>query len=92
MKAKSNYSGLDSFSLSFSTRKAELLQLSGSDAGMSRINELFDSGREEEARTALRQALNEITRDLDADPGGGRSLLDRKEPDTVASLLLDLEF
>jgi hypothetical protein len=92
MKAKGSYSGLDSFSLSFSTIKTELLQLSGSDASTSRINDLFDAGREEEARMALRKALDEITRDLAVDQAGRRSSLDRKAPDTVASLLLDLEF
>jgi hypothetical protein len=95
MKAKSSYSGLESFFLSFSTKKTELLQLPGSNASMSRINDLFDAGREEEARMALRQALEEITRDLAVDQAGGkgsRSLIDRKEPDTVASLLLNLEF
>ena len=45
MKAKGNYSGLDSFSLSFSTKKDELLHLPGNDARMGRINELFDAGR-----------------------------------------------
>ena len=92
MKAKGSYSGLDSFSLSFSTRKSDLLQLSGSDASMTRINDLFDAGREEEARVALRKALDEITRDLDVDRAGGRSVPDRKAPDSVASLLLDLVY
>ena len=95
MKAKVNYSGLDSFSLSFSAKKSELLQLSGGDASVTRINDLFDSGREEEARMALRKALDEITRDVTADRCGGsgrRGSIDRNGPDTVSSLLLDLEF
>lgn len=93
MKAKRSYSGLESFSLSFSMKKDDLLHLPGNDARMSRIHELFDAGREDEARTALRQALDDITRDLDIDRAGGSSVRSNsRSGDTVASLLLDLEF
>ncbi len=67
MKVKTSYSGLGGFapSLSLPTGKQDLLKLSGNDAKMGLINELFDSGREAEARVLLRKALDEVIRDLD---------------------------
>ncbi len=41
------------------------MTLSGNDARGEIINELLDSGREEEARRMLRKALAEMTRDLE---------------------------
>lgn len=71
MKAKRGYSGLESFTLSFSAKGAGLLTLSGNDAKAGIINELLDSGREEEARRMLRKTLAEMTRDLDTVLAGG---------------------
>ncbi len=67
MKVKTSYSGLGGFSRSFSlpTGKDDLLKLSGNDAKMGLINELFDSGREAEAKVLLRTALDEVMRNLD---------------------------
>lgn len=80
MKAKRGYSGLESVSLTSSAKKSEVLRLSGNAAQTRLINELFDSGEEEEARRVLRKALAEVTRDLDrilADGGTGRDAGDR---------------
>lgn len=67
MKVKTSYSGLGGFSPSVSipTGKHDLLKLSGNDAKMGLINELFDSGRETEARVLLRTALDEVMQNLD---------------------------
>lgn len=77
MKAKSNYSGLDSFPLSYSTKQPEVLKLSGKDASMRLINDLFESGEEEEARKMLRKALDEVTRNLDRILADGGEVSDR---------------
>lgn len=92
MKAKSGYSGIDSFSLSFSRKNPELLQLSGNDGKMRLINDLFDGGEEEEARKLLRKTLGEVTRHLDTiltEGGKTDAVSDDAEPG--ASLLLTLE-
>jgi hypothetical protein len=91
MKAKKSYSGLESFPLSFSTRQPELLSVSGNDANMRLINDLFDSGAEEEARRMLRKTLAEVTRNLDAILADGGDVSVKAEPDMVASLALSVE-
>lgn len=65
MKAKKGYSGLDSFPLSFTSSKTDLLSVAGNDAKVRQIGELFDSGAEAEARNLLRKALQEVTQNLD---------------------------
>jgi len=67
MKVKISYSGIGGFSpsLAMPTAKHELLKLSGNDVKMGVINELFDSGREAEARALLRAALDEVLQNLD---------------------------
>ncbi len=94
MKAKKGYSGLESFTLSFSTKGSELLTLSGNDAEAGIINELLDSGREEEARRMLRKTLAEMTRDLDTVLDGKKSrrrALDGTCKDLEVSPALGLE-
>jgi hypothetical protein len=51
--------------LAMPTAKHDLLKLSGNDTKMGAINELFDSGREAEARALLRMALEEVMQNLD---------------------------
>lgn len=65
MKAKSSYTGLESISLSFSTKSPDLLKLPGNNAKMGIINDLFDSGDPDEARKLLRNALADISQNLD---------------------------
>ena len=65
MKAKSSYTGLESISLSFSTKSPDLLKLPGNNAMMGIINDLFDSGDPDEARNKLRNALADISQNLD---------------------------
>ena len=65
MKAKKGYSGLESFPLSLSSKRTDLLSLAGSDAKMRLIGDLFDSGEDAEARIMLRKALHEVTHNLD---------------------------
>lgn len=94
MKAKSGYSGLESFPLSLSTNRPGLLRLSGHDAKVRLINDLFDAGNEEEARRMLRKALDEVTRDLDRILGDGRqpgTAGDKTGPNGEAALLLAVE-
>ena len=94
MKAKSGYSGIESFSLSFSKKNPELLKLSGNDGKMRLINDLFDSGEEEEARKLLRKTLGEVTRHLDTiltEGGKTDAVSDDTEAGAAASLLLSLE-
>lgn len=65
MKAKSSYTGLESISLSFSAKNPELLKLPGDNGRMGLINDLFDSGNPDEARKLLRNALADISQNLD---------------------------
>ncbi|MHB8120706.1 MAG: hypothetical protein ACYDG4_01015 [Desulfuromonadaceae bacterium] len=65
MKAKSSYTGLESVSLSFSAKNPEVLKLTGDNARMGLINDLFDSGNPDEARKQLRNALADISQNLD---------------------------
>lgn len=65
MKAKSSYTGLESVALSFSSKSADLLKLPGDNAKMGLINDLFDSGNPDEARKLLRNALADISQNLD---------------------------
>lgn len=93
MKAKSGYSRLESIPLSFSTRRPGLLGLSGNDAKVRLINDLFDAGDEEEARRMLRKALDEVTRDLDrvlADGGTPAKAGENSGPYVEAHLPLGL--
>jgi hypothetical protein len=92
MKAKKGYSGLERFSLSFASNKADLLKLPGNDAKMGVINDLFNVGEDEAARKMFRQALDEITGKLD-------KILESKDREKeydssehgIASLLLSRE-
>lgn len=94
MKAKSGYTGLESFPLSFSKRGSESLKLPGNDVKMGAIHDLFDSGNDEEARKLLRKTLADISQNLDTilkkeekvkeDNGQG-------ETNLTASLALSLE-
>jgi LPS O-antigen subunit length determinant protein (WzzB/FepE family) len=65
MKAKSSYTGLESISLSFSTKSTDLMKLPGDNSRMGIINDLFDSGNPDEARKVLRNALADISQNLD---------------------------
>lgn len=87
MKAKKGYSGLDSFPLTFSSSKPDLLSVAGNDARVRQIGELFDSGAETEARSLLRKALHEVTHNLD------RILADEREvaAPPVLGVLLERE-
>lgn len=91
MKAKKGYSGLESFPLSFSSTKTELLKLPGNDGKMRLINDLFDSGEDVEARSMLRKALYEVTHNLDRILAEGRGVSEKSEPGLVASLSLNVE-
>lgn len=66
MKAKMGYSGLSVFSPVISTEKESPLKLSGRDEKVQRINELFDGGDADAARRVLREALDEVARQLDS--------------------------
>lgn len=87
MKAKKGYSGLDSFPLSFNSKQTDLMSVAGNDARIRRIGELFDNGSEDEARDLLRQALREVTQNLDS------VLSDRDipAPPVLGTLLLNEE-
>jgi len=65
MKAKSGYTGLEGFPLSFSKNSSESLKMPGNDVKMGAIHDLFDSGNDEEARKMLRKALADISQNLD---------------------------
>lgn len=94
MKAKRGYCGLESFSLSVPGKRPEVLELSGNAAQTRLINELFDSGEEEEARRVLRKALDEVTRDLDrilADGGNGREAGAKDGVNGMDGFLLSVE-
>lgn len=65
MKAKSNYTGLESISVSFSTKSKDLMKLPGDNSRMGIINDLFDSGNPDEARRLLRNTLADISQNLD---------------------------
>jgi len=65
MKAKMGYSGLSVFSPVISTEKESPLKLSGCDEKVRRINELFDGGDADAAKRVLREALDEVARQLD---------------------------
>lgn len=91
MKAKKGYSGLESFPLSFSSKRTGLLSLAGNDAKMRRIGDLFDSGDEAEARSMLRKVLYEVTHDLDRIVAEARDVAERPEADLGAGLSLSEE-
>lgn len=93
MKAKSSYTGLESISLSFSTKNSDVLKLSGENAKMGLINDLFDSGNPDEARRVLRSALADISQNLDkilADDVKNKDLSSSAEPADLAFLKLNL--
>lgn len=93
MKAKSSYTGLESISLSFSAKSHDLLKLSGDNAKMGVINDLFDSGNADEARKQLRSALADISQNLDKILNDERRAKDLNDFDGLvdtASLKLNL--
>ncbi|NTW79415.1 MAG: hypothetical protein HGB32_04635 [Geobacteraceae bacterium] len=93
MKAKSSYTGLESVSLSFSTKSSDLFKLPGNNATMGIINDLFDSGDPEEARKQLRSALADISQNLDkilAEEGRKKDQNNFNELVDTASLELNL--
>lgn len=95
MKAKKGYSGLGTFAPSVAMESAGWLKVRGNEGKVRLINELFDSGRDEEARTLLRDLLGEVTRDLDrmlADElsaSRDTGLGDNKVPSVMASASLN---
>ena len=93
MKAKSSYTGLESISLSFSAKNPELLKLPGDNGRMGLINDLFDSGNPDEARKLLRNALADISQNLDKilATEGEKARDDRNEMADAAFLKLSLE-
>ncbi|MHB8057183.1 MAG: hypothetical protein ACYDHC_04730 [Desulfuromonadaceae bacterium] len=93
MKAKSSYTGLESISLSFSTKNPELLRLPGDNGRMGLINDLFDSGNPEEAKKLLRSTLADISGNLDKilSTEAEKAHDDRNELSDAAFLKLSLE-
>ena len=93
MKAKSSYTGLESISLSFSTKSSDLFKLPGNNSKMGIINDLFDSGDPDEARKQLRSALADISQNLDkilAEEGRKKDQNNFNELADAASLKLSL--
>lgn len=65
MKAKSGYSGMGNIDRCKSAKSSEWLKIPGKDSKVRLISELFDAGKEEEARKALREVLDEVTQNID---------------------------
>jgi hypothetical protein len=72
MKAKHNYGGLVGVVPMAGSRLQETVTISGSESLLQRADELYQAGNEQEARAAVREALQIAMRRLDANHGAGR--------------------
>lgn len=72
MKAKHNYGGLVGVVPMTGSRLQETVAISGSESLLQRADELFQTGNEQDARAAVREALQIAMRRLDAKHGAGR--------------------
>lgn len=94
MKAKMGYSGLSVCSPVISAEKESPLKLSGCDEKVRRVNELFDGGDADAARRVLREALDEVARQLDTTFVGNskaKGIGKRDEAEQIRSLRLKCE-
>lgn len=71
MKAKCNYGGLVGMVPTGGSRLHETVAISGGESLMQRADELYASGNEQDARAAVREALQIALRRLDARHGAG---------------------
>lgn len=72
MKAKHNYGGLVGVVPLSGNSLLETVAISGSESLVQRADELFQTGNEQDARAAVREALQIAMRRLDAKHGAGR--------------------
>lgn len=71
MKAKCNYGGLVGVVPMGGMRLQETVAISGGESLMQRADELYQAGNEQDARAAVREALQIAMRRLDAVHGTG---------------------
>jgi len=76
MKAKHSYSGLVGVVPLTGSSLHETVAISGSESLVQRADELFKSGNEQDARAAVREALQIAMRRLDANHAAGRDALE----------------
>lgn len=72
MKAKCNYGGLVGVVPIGGSRLQETVAICGGESLLQRADELYQTGNEQDARAAVREALQVAMRRLDAKHGAGR--------------------
>lgn len=81
MKAKNNYGGLVGIVPLSGSSLQETIAISGSESLVQRADKLFETGNEEDARAAVREALQIALRRLDANYGAGQQEAKKRSRD-----------
>jgi len=76
MKAKCNYGGLVGVVPVGGIKLQETVSITGGESLLQRADELYQSGHEQDARAAVREALQAAMRRLDAKHGAGHQQQD----------------
>lgn len=85
MKAKANYGGLVGVVPASGLRLRQTVSIAGGESLLQRADQLYQDGNEEEARAAVREALQAAMRRLDAVHGTGGGARSHEQPGSAGA-------